>query len=150
MGYSRNYYAPRWKPECYQEDPRRFLSYARQHHNKRTSLALLNAGNEWNRFGDVGLLFGLVVAALGSEVNAGAWSWQLDHRARRFRSQAYQATLQGGHRPSAGIRTLQSRLFLFPTKTSRSSCGPSVSRSVRKGERVFRSCAKDLYSVTPG
>ncbi|GFO44801.1 hypothetical protein PoB_007130600 [Plakobranchus ocellatus] len=39
--------------------------------------------------------------------------------------------------------------FLFPTWSTHSSSRPTVSRSVRQEEHVFRSYAKDLYCVAP-
>ncbi|GFN95948.1 hypothetical protein PoB_002245400 [Plakobranchus ocellatus] len=52
------------------------------------------------------------------------------------------------HFPAFG-QDLRNLFIMFPTKTTGSSRGPTVSRSVRQEERVFRSCTKDLYSVTP-
>ncbi|GFO15101.1 polyprotein [Plakobranchus ocellatus] len=53
-----------------------------------------------------------------------------------------------GHFPAFG-QDMRNRFFLFPAKTTGSSRRPTVSRSVRQEKRVFRSCTKDLYSVTP-
>ncbi|GFO35476.1 hypothetical protein PoB_006198100 [Plakobranchus ocellatus] len=66
--------------------------------------------------------------------------------------------VRGHGGPSAGAVTnhfpafgqdMLNRFVPFPTKTTGSSRGPTVSRSVRQEERVPRFCTKDLYSVTP-
>ncbi|GFN92817.1 hypothetical protein PoB_001932300 [Plakobranchus ocellatus] len=105
-----------------------------------------------------------------SEVNAGAWSPRLPHGSSEelphnlcCRTHGNSITAPedfvrrlGGpsngavtdHFPALG-QDMLNRFFLFPAKTAGSSRGPTVSRSVRQEERVFRSCTKDLYSVTP-
>ncbi|GFO38230.1 hypothetical protein PoB_006473500 [Plakobranchus ocellatus] len=104
-----------------------------------------------------------------SEVNARAWSPRSLHGSSEehphnlcCRTHGYSITAPGdfvhGHGgPSAGAvtghfpafgRDMRNRFLLFPTKTTGSSRGPTVSRSVSQEERVPRSCTKDLYSVT--
>ncbi|GFN89425.1 hypothetical protein PoB_001593100 [Plakobranchus ocellatus] len=105
-----------------------------------------------------------------SEVNAGAWSLASPHgsleelpqdlccRTHGYSITAPEDSVHGPGGPSARVVTdhfpafgqdMLNRFFLFPTKTTGSSHGPTVSRSVCQEERVFRSCTKDLYSITP-
>ncbi|GFO46677.1 hypothetical protein PoB_007318200 [Plakobranchus ocellatus] len=102
-----------------------------------------------------------------SEVSAGAWSphgsseeypHNLCCRVHGYSITAPEDFVRGLGGPSPGSvinhfpafgQYMRNRFFLFPTKTTGSSRGPTVSRSVRQEKRVFCSCTKDLYSVTP-
>ncbi|GFN97872.1 hypothetical protein PoB_002437800 [Plakobranchus ocellatus] len=121
------------------------------------------------QFGDFALLFGLVVAAFVSEVNADAWSPVYCKACRRnfritfccrdhvnsflppgnFAHGLFRPPLREviGHLPALG-QNMQNHFFLFPAKTTGNHGRPTVSRSVRQEECVFRSCTKDLYRVT--